>query len=97
MINCSSCGDWFHPKCCGLTQHQAKHIDNYTCPVCMAVGGRPDSLDPKGIAKLRRSRAPERSLFEALLREAQVRVLRISCPLPFAWGQTSSCGGACLE
>lgn len=37
MIMCDSCGEWFHMRCVGISQTQAKATKKYLCPVCAAV------------------------------------------------------------
>eukprot|EP00899_Mesostigma_viride_P019506 jgi/Mesvir1/27557/Mv07307-RA.2 len=36
MICCDACNDWFHTKCVGLTQVEAKAMKHYQCPLCLA-------------------------------------------------------------
>ena len=39
MIGCDNedCkhGEWFHPTCVGLTNKEAKELENWTCPPCL--------------------------------------------------------------
>ena len=37
MISCDLCGEWYHMRCVGVTQSQARTLKKYTCPVCVAV------------------------------------------------------------
>lgn len=34
MVGCDSCSNWFHVDCVGLTEVQAKKVDQYLCPNC---------------------------------------------------------------
>lgn len=34
MIGCDLCSNWFHVKCIGLTEVQAKAMDKYVCNEC---------------------------------------------------------------
>merc|ERR1719305_718460 len=33
-IGCERCSDWFHGRCVGILQAEAKDIDEYVCPKC---------------------------------------------------------------
>lgn len=37
MISCDLCGSWYHMRCVGVTQSQARSLKKYQCPVCVAV------------------------------------------------------------
>lgn len=38
MICCDECSDWFHGKCVGILERDAKFVDNFVCPNCTAAG-----------------------------------------------------------
>ena len=37
MISCDLCGEWYHMRCVGVTQTQARSLRKYSCPICAAV------------------------------------------------------------
>ena len=39
MVQCSSCSDWFHCQCMGLTLKEAKAKERFECPECEREGG----------------------------------------------------------
>ncbi|XP_050314643.1 histone lysine demethylase PHF8-like isoform X2 [Anthonomus grandis grandis] len=39
MIQCDSCKDWFHSRCCNFREWQAIEIDKYHCPRCTPLIG----------------------------------------------------------
>ncbi|KAI0731322.1 hypothetical protein C8Q76DRAFT_691152 [Earliella scabrosa] len=39
MIHCSTCKDWFHFRCVGLTELEAGEIQSYACPSCHQKAG----------------------------------------------------------
>uniref|UniRef100_J3LTS2 BAH domain-containing protein n=1 Tax=Oryza brachyantha TaxID=4533 RepID=J3LTS2_ORYBR len=36
MIQCEDCFDWFHPSCVGMTDQEAKKLENFYCESCIA-------------------------------------------------------------
>lgn len=73
--NCS-CADWFHPKCCGLTQHQVRNADKFLCPGCRGVSGTDESLDPRMILRIRKTKGPSKvALVESLADLKQLPVV----------------------
>eukprot|EP00467_Chlorarachnion_reptans_P010887 CAMPEP_0114498786 /NCGR_PEP_ID=MMETSP0109-20121206/7061_1 /TAXON_ID=29199 /ORGANISM="Chlorarachnion reptans, Strain CCCM449" /LENGTH=1966 /DNA_ID=CAMNT_0001676293 /DNA_START=40 /DNA_END=5940 /DNA_ORIENTATION=+ len=34
MIGCDKCGDWFHPKCIGISESEAQLMDDFVCKTC---------------------------------------------------------------
>lgn len=45
MVECSRCGEWYHPRCIGLDQHQAHFVlalpedVPFVCPLCVHRSG----------------------------------------------------------
>uniref|UniRef100_A0A1D2AF40 Uncharacterized protein n=2 Tax=Auxenochlorella protothecoides TaxID=3075 RepID=A0A1D2AF40_AUXPR len=70
MIMCDSCGEWFHMRCVGISQTQAKVTKKYTCPVCAAVRYNGEPLQA-ALAKLKKTRRPTRAGLGAFLEQAR--------------------------
>jgi hypothetical protein len=62
MISCDACGEWYHMRCVGVTQTQARTLKKYSCPICAAVRVSPPppacSPLPALLRRRRRPRAP---------------------------------------
>jgi len=71
MISCDLCGEWFHIRCVGLSQTQARSLRKYTCPICAAVRNMMDPLE-YSLGKLRRTQRPHRNELGQLLAEIKV-------------------------
>lgn len=37
MVQCDQCQVWFHLECVGLTEMDAKRLDDYFCPACVTM------------------------------------------------------------
>lgn len=68
MISCDLCGEWYHMRCVGVTQTQARSLRKYSCPICAAVRNVMEPLE-YALGKLRRTRRPTRDELGALLEE----------------------------
>jgi hypothetical protein len=70
MISCDLCGEWYHMRCVGVTQTQARSLKKYSCPICAAVRNVMEPLE-YALGKLRRTRRPTRDELGALLEEVK--------------------------
>lgn len=70
MISCDLCGEWYHMRCVGVTQTQARSLRKYSCPICAAVRNVMEPLE-YALGKLRRTRRPTRDELGALLEEVR--------------------------
>jgi PHD-finger len=44
MISCDACHDWYHLRCVGVSQTQARSLRKYSCPICAAIRVRQTHL-----------------------------------------------------
>jgi hypothetical protein len=70
MISCDLCGEWYHMRCVGVTQTQARSLRKYSCPICAGVRNVMEPLE-YALGKLRRTRRPTRDELGALLEEVR--------------------------
>jgi hypothetical protein len=69
-IQCECCSDWFHPRCMGMGQSQARNARSWICPLCAVCE---DSREPLEAAeqRIKRTRRPEGQLLANALAEAR--------------------------
>ncbi|KAK9819859.1 hypothetical protein WJX72_003401 [[Myrmecia] bisecta] len=76
MISCDTCNDWYHLRCVNMTQAVAKSLKKYTCPVCAALKGNGAELEA-AVAKIRKTRCPDRVALAELLAEAKALACQV--------------------
>jgi hypothetical protein len=69
-IQCECCQEWYHPRCMGMGQSQARNARSWLCPLCSCCE---DNREPLESAELRikRTRRPEAQVLLELLAEAR--------------------------
>ena len=39
MIQCDTCGEWYHTRCLGISEEEATSLERYDCPNCVHLPG----------------------------------------------------------